>query len=186
MYYETSNQEVAVLLCQQCKERPATVHFTKIVSGEKSEFHLCEHCAQEKGDFFTKAAQAFNFNQLLSGLLQMESSPGLPAHVATTTRCGTCGLSYTQFTQMGRFGCPDCYESFAPRLDPLLHRIQSSESHQGKVPLRAGEQVQIRKQLQTLRHELQRAVTSEQFEQAAQLRDQIRQMESDIEGQGEQ
>lgn len=179
------DKEVARLLCEKCKERPATVHFTKIVSGEKSEFHLCEQCAQEKGDFFAKAAQAFNFNQLLSGLLQMESSPGLPAHGGPGTRCASCGLSYTQFTQMGRFGCPDCYESFSSRLDPLLHRIQSSESHQGKVPVRAGEQVQLRKQLQTMRQQLQRAVTAEQFEQAAQLRDQIRKMESDMEGQGE-
>lgn len=171
------------MLCQQCKERPATVHFTKIVSGEKSEFHLCEVCAQEKGDFFAKAAQAFNFNHLLSGLLNMESSPGIPATHAPAPRCEKCGLSYAQFTQMGRFGCPDCYDSFSGRLDPLLRRIQSSESHTGKVPVRAGEQVKVRKRLQQLRQDLQRAISMEQFEQAAKIRDEIRGLETTPDGQ---
>ncbi|MCL6454733.1 MAG: UvrB/UvrC motif-containing protein [Alicyclobacillus sp.] len=170
------------MLCQQCKQRPATVHFTKIVSGEKSEYHLCEQCAQEKGDFFAKAAQAFNFNHLLSGLLNMESSPGVPVPAGAPVRCETCGMSYTEFTQIGRFGCPDCYDSFSARLDPLLRRIQSSETHTGKVPLRAGEQVHARKRLQQLRQELQRAVALEQFEQAAKLRDEIRRLESQFGG----
>lgn len=170
------------MLCQRCKERPATVHFTKIVSGEKSEIHLCEQCAQEQGDFFTQAAQAFNFNHLLSGLLNMESSPGIPTPVAPM-RCETCGMSYAQFTQAGRFGCPDCYDSFSSRLDPLLRRIQSSEAHTGKVPVRAGEQVKSRKRLQELRMSLQRAVASEQFEEAARLRDEIRELEHSLDGQ---
>ncbi|QSO50580.1 UvrB/UvrC motif-containing protein [Alicyclobacillus curvatus] len=170
------------MLCQECKERPATVHFTKIVAGEKSEFHLCEQCAAEKGDFFAKAAQAFNFNHLLSGLLNMESSPGVPA-TQPALRCQSCGMSYSQFTELGRFGCPDCYDSFASRLDPLLRRIQSSESHAGKVPVRAGEQVQGRKELQKLRQELQRAVALENFEEAAQLRDKIRNLEQTLAGQ---
>ncbi|KPV44180.1 UvrB/UvrC motif-containing protein [Alicyclobacillus ferrooxydans] len=170
------------MLCQECKERPATVHFTKIVAGEKSEFHLCEQCAQEKGDFFAKAAQAFNFNHLLSGLLNMESSPGVPT-AQPTLRCPSCGMSYSQFTQLGRFGCPSCYDSFSARLDPLLRRIQSSETHTGKVPLRAGEQVKGRKELQRLRQDLQRSIAAEQFEEAAQLRDRIRQLEQTLDGQ---
>ena len=40
------------MVCQECNQRPATLHFTKIVNGEKEEFHLCEKCAQEKGDMY--------------------------------------------------------------------------------------------------------------------------------------
>ncbi|MBX5436889.1 MAG: UvrB/UvrC motif-containing protein [Alicyclobacillaceae bacterium] len=165
------------MLCQRCQQRPATVHFTKIVNGDKSEYHLCESCAKEKGDLFSKAAQAFHFNQLLSGLLNMESSPGFNAPPATANRCSRCGMTYSQFTKVGRFGCPHCYESFAPRLEPLLRRIQSSTSHTGKVPLRSGETVKVKKNLERLRRELQECISTERFERAAQLRDQIRELE---------
>lgn len=30
------------MMCQECGQRPATLHFTKIVNGDKTEFHLCE------------------------------------------------------------------------------------------------------------------------------------------------
>ncbi|MCL6446387.1 MAG: UvrB/UvrC motif-containing protein, partial [Alicyclobacillus sp.] len=88
---------------------------------------------------------------------------------------------YNQFTQTGLFGCPNCYNSFAPRLEPLLRRIQSNVSHTGKVPARAGKQVKTRKELERLRKELQQSVNAEQFERAAQLRDQIRALEQQLE-----
>jgi protein arginine kinase activator len=171
------------MLCQRCHERPATVHFTKIINGDKTVYHLCEQCAKEQGDLFGQAAQAFNFNfnQLLGGLFNMESSPGFAMPAATAQRCPSCGMTYQQFTQYGRFGCPKCYDSFAPRLEPLLRRIQSSTSHTGKIPVHAGKQVKVRKNLERLRSELQQAVALEQFEKAAQLRDQIRALEQELE-----
>lgn len=172
------------MLCQRCQERPATVHFTSIVGGEKSAYHLCEQCAKEKGDVLVKAAKAFDFNHLLSGLLNMESSPGFATPPPTTLRCDVCGMTYHQFTQLGRLGCPQCYDSFAQRLEPLLRRIQSDTSHSGKVPLRTGERVKVRKNLDRLRKELQQSIAQEQFERAAQLRDEIRQMEQHVDQKG--
>jgi protein arginine kinase activator len=168
------------MMCQKCNERPATVHFTKIIGAEKSGYHLCEQCAKEQGGFFAKAAHPFDFNQLLSGLLNMESSPGFTAPTPTSMRCDTCGMSYAQFTEMGRFGCPKCYDSFASRLDPLLRRIQNNTAHTGKVPVRTGEQVKFRKNMDRLRKELQQAIASEQFERAATLRDEIRTLEQQV------
>ncbi len=165
------------MLCQKCHERQATVHLKKIISGEQTEYHLCEQCAAEQGDFIAQAMQAFDFNHLLSGLLNVETVPGYPAQAPAAVRCDVCGMTYQQFTQVGRFGCPHCYESFASRLDPLLRRIQSSTSHSGKVPRRAGEQVKRRRHLEQLRKLLNQAVATEQYEEAARLRDEIRQLE---------
>lgn len=170
------------MLCQRCQERQATVQFTKIIGGEKSEYHLCDDCAGQQGDFIAKAAQAFNFNTLLSGLLNMESSPGLSAPPTTAPRCDVCGMTYNHFTKVGRFGCPHCYESFEARLEPLLRRIQSNTHHTGKIPLRAEEQVKGKKLLQSLRRDLQQAIVQEEFEQAAKLRDQIRTIEQNLQG----
>jgi protein arginine kinase activator len=170
------------MICDHCKLRPATVHFTKIVAGQKTDYYLCEQCAQEHGDFFAKAAQAFHFNDLLSSLLNMESSPGFTSLPMSNARCNVCGMTYNQFTQIGRFGCPNCYESFASRLEPLLKRIQSNTAHVGKVPQKSGEATRSRNELQQLRKELQTAVTTEQYEQAAKIRDKIRELEQKLEG----
>jgi len=162
------------MLCQRCQERQATVHVTQIMGGEKSGYHLCEQCAKEKGELMNQAlSHPFDFNQLLSGLLNMESSPGFSPPVAASLRCTSCGMTYAQFTKVGRFGCPDCYVNFSARLEPLLRRIQSSTSHTGKIPARSGEKVKLRKSLENLRRNLQDAIASEQFERAAEIRDQI-------------
>jgi protein arginine kinase activator len=174
-------REVITLLCQRCHERSASLHFTKIVNGGKSEIHLCEKCAKEQGDFLIPNGQPFDFTQLLSGFLNMASLNSSQAqNPSTALRCDVCGMTYHQFTKIGRFGCPSCYTSFASRLEALLRRIQSSTSHTGKIPVRAGEQVKIRKGLEKLRKELEQAVLLEQFERAAELRDQIRLMERKI------
>ncbi|GMA50497.1 protein-arginine kinase activator protein [Alicyclobacillus contaminans] len=165
------------MLCQRCHERQATVHLKKVVSGEETEYHLCEVCAMEQGDWIAKAMKAFDFNHLLSGLLNTDSSPGIPSQVQAPLRCDVCGMTYQQFTDVGRFGCPHCYKSFAPRLNALLRRIQSSTTHTGKVPNRAGEAVQRRRRLEQLRKQLNQAIAAERYEEAAHLRDQIRQLE---------
>lgn len=168
------------MLCERCHERQATVFFTKIVGGEKSAFHLCEVCAKEQGQLFTSSSNGFPFNQLLSGLLNLESSPGFTAPAATAATCDVCGMTYAQFTKLGRFGCPHCYERFATRLEPLLRRIQSNSTHTGKIPARSGERVKLKKNLERLRRDLRQAVELEQFERAAQIRDQIRELEPGI------
>ncbi|MCL6593664.1 MAG: UvrB/UvrC motif-containing protein, partial [Alicyclobacillus sp.] len=116
---------------------------------------------------------------LLGGLLNWDVQ-GVHGTTVRTQRCDHCGMTYEQFAKLGRFGCPHCYDSFQGRLEPLLRRIQSSTNHTGKVPLRAGKHVQLKKQLQRLRHELQQAVHLEQFEQAAKLRDEIRRLEQQL------
>jgi protein arginine kinase activator len=169
------------MICQECKQRTATVHFTKIINGEKSEFHLCEPCAREKGDLMMgQSGGGFTLNNLLSGLLNFDPTGG-PVPAQQPMRCETCGMTYAQFSQVGRFGCADCYQSFASRLDPLLRRIHGSTTHTGKVPERSGGMIKKRKELHELRQQLQQKVQLEQFEEAAMLRDRIRALENEIE-----
>lgn len=183
------------MICQECNQRDATVHFTKILNNNKQEFHLCETCAREKGDVMMKSfgnsgfgtspfgEPAFSFHNLLGGLLGFEQAhnpmnKGIQGQPAGPHRCSTCGLSYPQFAQLGRFGCSDCYTHFAPQLEPLLRRIHGGATvHTGKVPQRAGGLIKVKKQIEQLRQELQMKIQQEQFEEAATLRDQIREME---------
>ncbi|OAJ72192.1 hypothetical protein AYJ08_18805 [Brevibacillus sp. SKDU10] len=173
--------------CEECGKRPATLHLTKIVNGEKSETHICEQCAKEKGEYFSGFGN-FGLNNLLAGLLNFDPmNKGVSSQqinqntVSPLTRCETCGLTYTQFSKSGRFGCSDCYNHFGAKLDPLFRRIHGNTQHMGKVPERTGSQLKIKKDLQQLKTALQQHIATEEFEKAAEIRDRIRALEQKIE-----
>jgi protein arginine kinase activator len=170
------------MTCQECGERQATLHFTKIINGEKTEFHICEDCAKEKGEVLPGINNSFSIHNLLSGLLNFDAPGGVVNHnISKPLQCEKCGLTYSQFSRSGRFGCAACYKSFGERLEPLLRKVHSGNiSHRGKIPLRSGNLIQTRREIQELKDKLQRSITNEEFELAAQLRDQIRQLENSL------
>ncbi|WP_135556469.1 UvrB/UvrC motif-containing protein [Paenibacillus cymbidii] len=167
--------------CQECGKKPATLHFTKIVNGEKTEFHICETCAREKGELIPGTAGGFSIHNLLSGLLDFD-----PASVGgakqQTLRCEQCGLTYGQFSKLGRFGCSSCYKHFEDRLDPLFKRVHGNVVHVGKVPKRTGGRIQVKREVDALKKQLAQRIEQEEFEQAAEIRDQIRELEKKIAG----
>lgn len=59
------------MLCQQCEERRATLKFTKVVNGQKTEKHLCEFCAKEKGEALP-GTNSYSIHDLLSGMLNLD------------------------------------------------------------------------------------------------------------------
>lgn len=169
------------MLCQECGKKPATLHFTKIVNGEKTEFHICESCAREKGELIPGTANGFSIHSLLSGLLDFDAATkaGL-SQKAQVIRCEECGLTYSQFSKIGRFGCSSCYKHFEDRLDPLFRRVHGSTKHVGKIPKRRGGTIQSKRELEEMKKQLQYHIIHEEFEQAAQVRDQIRELEKRI------
>lgn len=165
------------MLCEQCKKRPATVHYTKVVNDQKTEYHLCEQCAREKGelDFTLGFEPGFSINNLLAGLLDMGSpSRQVGKRAADVSQCPKCGLTYTQFRQTGRLGCGECYTAFERQLEPLLRRIQGTSNHTGKVPGRQGGTLKLEREIGRLERELEAAVEREEYEKAAVLRDQLK------------
>jgi protein arginine kinase activator len=168
------------LLCQECGKKPATLHFTKIVNGEKNEFHICESCARDKGEMIPGSPNGFSIHSLLSGLLDFERTG--PGSIQETMRCEACGLTYPQFSKLGRFGCSSCYQSFESKLDPLFKRVHGNTVHVGKIPKRSGGVIQTKREIDRLRRELITRIDQEEFEAAAQLRDRIRELERKAEG----
>lgn len=169
------------MLCQECGKRPATLHFTKIVNGEKTEFHICESCAREKGEMIPGTPNGFSIHNLLSGLLDFDPTQGKASN-QTAQRCEHCGLTYAQFSKLGRFGCSECYHSFADRLDPVFKRVHGNTVHVGKVPKRAGGLIKYKREMERLKKELAVRIDKEEFEQAAKLRDEIKELEKKIAG----
>ncbi|WP_085520840.1 UvrB/UvrC motif-containing protein [Tuberibacillus sp. Marseille-P3662] len=167
--------------CQECHSRSATLHFTKIINGEKMEYHLCEECAKEKGDAVSESS-GFSIHNLLSGMLNFDQpmdSQGTAKQTQQVLQCSKCGLSYQEFAKIGKFGCEECYETFKHKLDPVLRKVHSGNTtHSGKIPKRAGKDISIRKHINSLREQLKTHVEQEEFEKAAELRDEIRSLEN--------
>jgi protein arginine kinase activator len=170
------------MICQECGERQATLHFTKIINGEKTEFHICEACAKEKGEALPGLNNSFSIHNLLSGLLNFDTPSGVVnQNVTKPLQCSNCGLTYSQFSRSGRFGCAHCYKSFGDRLEPLFRKVHSGNiAHHGKIPRRSGHLIQMRREIQDLKKQLEQSIAEEEFENAAQLRDQIRQIEDNL------
>lgn len=174
------------MICQECNKRPATLHFTKIVNGEKTEIHLCEKCAQEKGELFMlNGGSSFTFNNLLAGLLNIDSSFQQPSqnafHQEEILQCERCSMTFPQFVKIGRFGCSHCYETFKEQLKPVLRRLHSGNwAHNGKIPKKIGGGIHMRKMLEELKNKLKDSITHEEFEKAAKIRDEIRSLEKGL------
>ena len=74
-------------------------------------------------------------------------------------------------------GCSECYTTFKRSLASLLKRIHGSTHHLGKAPATLGKPAKSRSELLEIKRRLERAIEMEEFEEAAQLRDEIRHLE---------
>ena len=170
------------MLCEQCKKRPANVHMTKIINGHKTEMHLCEECARERGELNFFSVPQFSFQNLLAGMLGQE--PGFDVDLSRpyrgSRRCDKCGLEYSDFTRSGFLGCSHCYAEFRNQLEPILRRIHGATRHVGKIPKRTGGAVRVRKEIEDLRQELQKCIAKEEYERAAEIRDKIHELEGKL------
>jgi len=163
------------MVCNVCGTNEATIHLTEIVNDQMVEIHLCESCAQEKG---TEFKAHFNVSDLLSGLKDLAAE--VAGGEKTLTKCPNCGLSYEEFGRTGRLGCAECYEAFAKLLLPLIKRVQHSTQHVGKRPSRLSTPpppARPASDLKELQNRLQKYIQEEAFEEAARIRDQIKQLE---------
>lgn len=158
--------------CQSCNQS-ATVHLTDIVNGTKKEVHLCQDCA-EKQELLKQ--QELNLSAILQTVLGQQV--GASADELARLTCPCCGIKYMEFKAEGRLGCPHDYEVFRGALTPLLERIHRATRHVGKIPPHATAHAAHQAELRDLRQQLRRAVEAESYEEAARLRDLIRQKET--------
>jgi len=157
--------------CDKCS-RPATIYLTEIIEGKKIEKHLCEDCAASEG-IAVKASMPIS--QLLEDLI-LKSSGG---QTAQQLQCDVCGLKFSEFRSHGVLGCPNDYEAFHRALDPLLESAhEGATQHIGKVPHRAEPSQHKHNAILRLRSQLRGAVAGEDYELAARLRDQIKELEN--------
>jgi len=162
------------MLCDNCEKEPAKIHYKEIKDNQVTEFHLCEKCAIEKGIQVPHKKQPFSISNILGGMTEEVGSD--------LSTCRSCGLTYKEFRDGGRLGCSNCYEAFQEQIKPLLRRIHGSNVHIGKSPRSSQGIFEKRREIEELKVELNRSVEGENFERAAELRDRIRELEQQREG----
>jgi len=161
------------MVCDICGKNEATVHLTEIINEQMTKLHLCEDCAKQKG---AEMEEHFGLADLLAGLANLDTP--VETVKEKKVKCPACGMTYSDFKKIGRLGCGQCYESFKTYLAPLLKRIHGSDIHVGKSPGKKGKAVKTRKvDIEQLKKRLRRAIELEEFEEAAQLRDEIKKYE---------
>jgi protein arginine kinase activator len=162
--------------CEKCP-KPATFHITDIIEkGKHREFHFCdEHARQHLAPQDEGAEQPIS--ELAKKLIVSGQGPSREPSPADKQVCPICQITFLEFRNSGRLGCPYDYEVFRDELMPLLENIHGETRHSGKVPRRAPRNTQQQTTLIQLRNELKRAVAAEDYESAARLRDQIKGIE---------
>jgi len=150
------------MLCDDCKQKPATIFFKEILSDKTVELHLCETCAQKRGLLTTQKMSPI---EILQKLLKQRTAKD------AKVICPMCYLTLADFKRIGRFGCSHCVKTFKPHLQNLIKQIHQSDKHIGRSPTR-GEKRGF--EVFKLREQLKRALEKEAYEEAAEIRDKLR------------
>src|SRR3974390_231045 len=158
------------MFCCICKEKEATVHLTQITGDKMQKVDLCEECAKTKG---VNDPTGFSLGVLLLGLgasQEIEQAAG-----GSELRCSRCGFTQADFKKAGRLGCPECYKTFSEPLEGLLKTMHKGTRHVGKAPESMRQNRDLSERLKALQKRLNKAIESENFEEAAIWRDEIKQ-----------
>ena len=167
------------MLCDDCKKNEARVHFIVLKNGGTTEMNLCRDCAAR----YSKAMAGmsggdYSVNDFIKGVIRHmpdaseQAAEESPAEDEVIFTCPNCGMSFRDFAQQGKIGCSVCYETFREELAPLLRRLHGAGSQGGALALR--------QRIERLRAGQERAVAKEDYEKAAEYRDEIRALEVEL------
>ncbi|MBN2302451.1 MAG: UvrB/UvrC motif-containing protein, partial [Lentisphaerae bacterium] len=155
--------------CEICGLNEATMHFTQVSEGVTREMHVCADCAKKHGLEFNSPLAMTDF------LFGIESDEDSNSDLSDDRVCPACNMRSADFKRLSRLGCPVCYETFGEELSDILETMHKGSRHIGKVP----STVATTSMLSSLQDLLNKAVAAQNFEDAAELRDKIRELKTE-------
>ncbi|MBQ8533960.1 MAG: UvrB/UvrC motif-containing protein [Clostridia bacterium] len=155
--------------CQKCNAAEATAYIKQNINGKVTEMHLCSDCAASLG--YQGFHNVVNPFEIFSSVFSPERKS-----VSSAKRCSKCNISFAEIVKTGRVGCPDCYTEFGQELDPTIKKIHGNAKHLNNThtTLQSDEPT-----IEQLQNELQKAVEEQNYEQAAVLRDKIKERQAE-------
>ncbi len=157
--------------CEICGSGEGKIKYTQMINGEKIEFHICEACAKKKG--FQTAGGSEQGKAKEERKEQMEKE-----------KCPVCGWQLSDIEKHGKLGCPQCYNSFRTYISKLVAEVHGESKHKGKAPVFDKRKLALKMKIREVRRELETAIKKEEYQLAAQLRDKIRNLSSEMEQDG--
>ena len=190
------------MLCENCGKREANVRYTQIINGDKKEMNLCEECSEKLGIGNVDFKMPISFSSFLGDFFdEFENNTLLPElDPIKQLTCDSCGMTFEDFMNTGKFGCSNCYNIFESKIDPILKNIHGANRHVGRLG-KIGPATNLKEQEEQienskieitekeektkkevneedkLKQELQKAIKEERYEDAAKLRDEIKKKE---------
>lgn len=187
-----TGKEVCFMLCTNCKKNQATVYYSQNINGKKSEQALCPACYEK----LKASADYPDFGDLLGSLFAPKTHNALRS--STVKACTLCGSTWRDLRQSGKVGCAKCYEVFRDELESTVQSIHGRTAHVGRHPVKQtaeaekaqetvsadekDEKKEQKKRISAMKKELDQAIREQNFEEAARLRDLIRDAENGKEG----
>lgn len=155
----------------------AVHHITRITAEGLVTINLCPEHYQQYGQIGAELpTQA-------GGAEEAESTSKKPRERASeedlSRACTHCGQNFRQFHEYSKFGCPSCYTTYAEMLEPIFERLHQATQYEGKVPRGGAVRARLREEIAQLQRDKDEAVSHEDFEKAAHLRDRIRELEDE-------
>ena len=123
------------MLCDNCGKREANIRYTENINGKIKEMHLCEECSKKLGimnkmDFNISTNFPSFFGSFLEDFEELNLMPIF--NELKEKVCDSCNTSFEDIINTGKLGCPNCYDVFSDRLDPILKRLQGANRHVGR------------------------------------------------------
>ncbi len=165
------------MLCNVCGKNEAKVYLTQMVEGKIKKVDLCEGCAKEKG---IDDPAGFSLADVLTGMESVQESEAPARDPGGDARCGYCNYTQSEFKKTGRLGCSGCYEAFEEGLEQVFKTMHRGVRHSGKVPEALRNSQELVNRSQELQAALDAAVAEEKFEEAAVLRDELKEVTEEM------
>jgi len=169
------------MLCEKCKKREARINLVKIVNGQKQEIWLCEECAKNIADtaFLNSMGNELEIplQNFLTGMISnISQSEEKPKELV----CPNCNMTEKELRENKKFGCSRCYDIFTEELDIILKDMNDTGKYVGKIPQKNRNELKQKIKLKNLKENLQQLILDEKYEEAAIVRDEIRELENNI------
>ena len=175
------------MMCQNCGKKEANFHYTQIINGEKKEIKLCSECAKQIGLDDFEMPMAMDFSSLFGDIFQQYEDTNLLTDFIRPKEleCENCHMTYEELLHTGKFGCAHCYDAFRDKISPILKSLHGNNKHVGRIGSISKEKIQFedkkpkqeKTRLEQCQEDLKKAIKEERYEDAAKLRDEIKQME---------
>lgn len=192
--------------CENCGQNEANIKYTQIINGVKKEMQLCSKCSEQLGIGNLNFDMPMNISNFFADFLgdvqnQNEFIPSISQK--EELKCQQCGMTYEEFLKSGKFGCGNCYETFSAKIDQILKNIHNGNRHTGRKGIPNNTKINEKQEniektlknqnqgnndlvdksteslskLEKLQLDLKNAIKEERYEDAAQIRDKIKELQ---------